>query len=382
MMQVEKISGTQLFTGTTMLDNNYVLILKNNTVAEIIGKENAGENIKNIDGIICPGFVNAHCHLELSYLKNKIPQNTGMVNFILAVLNGRNTPLDLILQSIKDAEDEMQKNGIVAVGDICNTPNTILLKKNNNIHYTNFIEVSGFAPTVAKQRFEEGKKVQQQFLQSHLNATIVPHAPYSVSDHLFALIQNEQALISSIHYNESIAEKEFMLHGIGDFTRLYKTLGVDISFWEGRKNIASQKIVNQNINDTNKSISTLLVHNVVTNEEDIAALQNKKFENEKLSFCVCPNANIFIGNGLPNMDLLIKSGANICLGTDSLASNNQLSIAAEIKTIQKKFPHITLETILQWATINGAKALQIEDQFGSFEKGKSGKYVVFQNEPT
>jgi cytosine/adenosine deaminase-related metal-dependent hydrolase len=102
-------------------------------------------------------------------------------------------------------------------------------------------------------------------------------------------------------------------------------------------------------------------------------LLHKKILQHKHPFAF---ANIYIGNGLPKIDELLKSDINICLGTDSLASNDQLDILAEIKTIQKNFPKIELPTLLQWATINGAKALGIANLFGSFEKGKSAKYVV------
>jgi aminodeoxyfutalosine deaminase len=365
---IKKISATQIFDGFRFLGPNKVVIIKNNIIEAIVDKEIAGDDVQFYDGTICPGFVNTHCHLELSYLKNKIPEHTGMVDFILAVLKGRNTDEEIILQSIKDAEEEMINNGIVAVGDICNTTNTIHQKLNNKIHYTNFIEISGFAPTAAQQRLDDGKKVQNKFLAQKLNATIVPHAPYSVSDHLFTLIKNEHTSISSMHYNESIAEKEFMQNGTGDLVRLYKTLGVDISHWHKERNKFSQLPFTSN--------STILVHNVCTNENDLKTLQPQFLNTNNLHFCICPNANIFIGNGLPNMDLLIKSDINICLGTDSLASNKSLSILAEIKTIQKHFPNIMIETILKWATINGAKALGIEKQYGSFEKGKSGKYVI------
>jgi aminodeoxyfutalosine deaminase len=358
-MALQKIAATVLHDGYRFRENNDVLINNNGIVEAIVDKDLAGDGVQHIDGIVCPGFINTHCHLELSYLKNKIPTNTGMVDFILQVLQGRTTATEIILDAINTAEQEMIANGIVAVGDICNTANTVAQKLKNNLHYTNFIEVSGFVPAAAQQRFEDGKAVQQQFWQNKLNATIVPHAPYSTSQALQQLISNynNANAITTIHYNESIAEKDFVQNGTGDFLRLYKTLGIDISFWQNQLSI------------TNKQTSSILVHNVVTNNNDVAMHKNA-------SYCLCPNANIYIGNGLPNIDLLKQNDVNICLGTDSLASNTQLSILAEIKTLQLHFANINMETLLQWATINGATALGIDAQYGSFEKGKSGKYVV------
>jgi aminodeoxyfutalosine deaminase len=364
---IKKISASQLFTGYKMLDASKVLVINNNIVEAIIDRSEAGDDILQIDGLVCPGFVNAHCHMELSHMKGMIPENTGMVDFILNVLQKRNVEPDIIQQAITDAEHEMIQNGIVAVGDICNTTDTIGQKTKGNLHYTNFIEVSGFVPNAAQQRFDAGKKVQKGFIKHQLNAQLVPHAPYSVSQELFQYINNEPATISSIHYNESAAEKEFIQNGTGDFVRLYETLGIDLSFYKPNTLFS---IFNKRYK------SQLLVHNVVTTKDD---LNNQLLVNNNQSFCLCPNANIYIGNGFADIEVLLNSGINICLGTDSLASNHQLSIWEEIQTIQKQYPAIALETLLQWATINGAKALQIDDDYGSFEKGKSGQYVVIES---
>lgn len=119
----------------------------------------------------------------------------------------------------------------------------------------------------------------------------------------------------------------------------------------------------------NRSSSTILVHNVLTIQEDIDSLVKKGLMKRTI-FCLCPNANQYINGSLPPVDLFLENNTEIVLGTDSLASNHQLSIYEEIKTILKGFPQLTLETALQWATINGARALGIEDRYGSFEKGK------------
>jgi cytosine/adenosine deaminase-related metal-dependent hydrolase len=99
----------------------------------------------------------------------------------------------------------------------------------------------------------------------------------------------------------------------------------------------------------------------------------------KLVYCICINANLYIENKVPPIDLLVKHNCHIVLGTDSYSSNWQLSIAKEIAAVQQYFPHIPLETILQWATINGAKALSWENNMGSFEKGKKPGVVLIDS---
>jgi cytosine/adenosine deaminase-related metal-dependent hydrolase len=375
-MKIQKIAATQLFDGYRFLGPDQVLILRDERVEEIVPKELAGEDIRFFNGIVCPGWINTHCHLELSFLKNKIPENCGMVDFILSVMANRNEAPELIENAISEAEHEMLQNGIAAVGDICNTSHTIKQKQKRKLNYTNFIEISGFVPVAAEKRFREGKKLQKTFLQSGLEAFLVPHAPYSVSIELLQLLYAVPNRISTIHYNESIAEKEFMFEGKGDFLRLYKVLGIDTGFF--LQHLQSSKPLA--VHTLHGNSTQILVHNVVTDLQDIKKIQNNFFTKQQTYFCICANANLFIGNGLPDISLLFQSGIPVCIGTDSLASNKELNIESEIKTIQKHFPDLSLETILQWATINGAKALGIAEEFGSFEKGKIGKFAVFNEQ--
>ena len=129
-----------------------------------------------------------------------------------------------------------------------------------------------------------------------------------------------------------------------------------------------------------KGQSLLLVHNVTTSEDDIEFIKLQT-ENAKLqtSFCLCPNANLYITRQLPNVQMLVDKRCNIVLGTDSLASNHQLSILEEMKTLQQHFPQLKLADVLQWATINGARALQMDDTLGSFEKGKQPGIVLIES---
>ena len=97
-------------------------------------------------------------------------------------------------------------------------------------------------------------------------------------------------------------------------------------------------------------------------------------------FCLCVNANQYIEDALPPIELFRRNNCTIVLGTDSLASNWSLSILDEIKTIRKNLPKIPLEEILGWATINGAKALGMANALGSFEKGKRpGAVLLAEN---
>jgi aminodeoxyfutalosine deaminase len=359
-MSYQKFRADHLFTGDNWLNDNYVLITsEQGQVVEIVPAADAGDDIAFFPGILSPGFVNCHCHLELSHMKGMIPEGTGMVDFLIKVIQGRQFGTDLIAQAIASAEQEMLDNGIVAVGDICNTADTVAQKKLGRLQYHNFIEAIGFVEATAPQRFEAAHGVYEQFARLYRDPagsnSIVPHAPYSVSPKLFQLIGQFPAnRLISVHYQESEAENEFMRTGGGDFLRLFDALRIDASGVRAGA-LWPYFLPNQLL---------MLVHNAVTKAADLQAI------NRPVIFCLCPNANLYIGNPLPDIQLLRQHKAQIVLGTDSLASNHQLSILSELQTIRNHWPDVPVVELLQWATINGAKALQLDSLLGSFEPGK------------
>ena len=376
-MSYLKFQADNIFTGTEMLDSNKILVTNEKGIIEdIIDESEAGQDVQQFKGIISPGFINCHCHLELSHLKGMIPEQTGMVDFILNILQKRFSPEEMIQDAIEKAEDEMIENGIVAVGDICNTTNTINQKKKGRLYYQNFVEVSGFVPQFAQQRFDAGKEVYNEFIKHFPNTTtIVPHAPYSVSNNLFGLISDaSHNKISTIHNQESKEENEFFMQGNGDFTRLYKNLGIDISFFNkaGKSSIA---IVSEHFL---KNAKTILVHNTFTSQTDIDFL-NKEFTKTQFYFCLCVLANRYITNSFPSEVLLNKNFNNIVLGTDSLASNHTLNILSEIQVMKDNYSFLSQFDLLQFATYNGALALNIEDKYGSFKRGKQPGIILIED---
>ena len=135
-----KLAADNIFTGYEMLGHDVVLIVDNaGEVIDLINEIDAGENIERYKGILSPGFINCHCHLELSHMKGIIPEHSGMVGFLLAVMSSRNNAEEKIQEAIIAAENEMKRNGIVAVGDICNTDHTVSQKKISPVYYHNFI---------------------------------------------------------------------------------------------------------------------------------------------------------------------------------------------------------------------------------------------------
>ena len=145
--------------------------------------------------------------------------------------------------------------------------------------------------------------------------------------------------------------------------RLYETIGLSIDYFNASGKSSLQTI----ITSLNNKVNTLLVHNTFSNKNDI---EDVKKTHQQLFWCLCPNANLYIENTLPNISLLNANNCTLTLGTDSLASNHQLSIIEEINTILKHQPDISFETLLKAATYNGAQFLGIENEFGLLEKNK------------
>ena len=398
-MTYRKFKADYLFTGKELADPDSVLITTTDgVVQDIVPTAAAGPDIAYFPGLLTPGFVNCHCHLELSHMQGVIPEGSGLVDFLSAVIRFRNNPAGAGAgagaaagtaagtaagvgspaetaspgEALAAAEQAMFDNGIVAVGDICNTADTLDLKKTGRLHYHNFIETLGFVDQGASTRFAASKAVFDQFeLALPGRNSIVPHSPYSVSPTLFKMIAGHaKGQLLTMHNQESEEENTFFLTGKGDFLRLYETLGADVSFFKGTGKRSLESVLPY----FHKDQTLILVHDVVTNGEDLHVANTA--EAPRVYFCLCPNANKYISDRLPNLELLMSSGVPLVVGTDSLASNRELSILGELKTLLAAFPSVGTPTLLKWATSNGAGALRLQEVLGSFDPGRKPGIVL------
>ena len=369
----QKFQATQLFTGTELLQDQLVLITKQDgTVEGIVGLDDAGEDIQSFEGILSPGFINAHCHLELSHMKGMIPPETGLNEFVKQIVSMRKVEEALIKDAILRGEQEMIANGIVAVGDISNTTDTLAQKAKNNLAYYNFVEIYDLDPLRAPEKITAGLEVQKKFTDAGLLASLIPHAPYSVTFALWKLLtEHFGSHTITMHNQETPAENEFFETKTGDFLNMYKRVNVELDFFHATGLSSLLSVLPY----FKKATTSILVHNSFTTTEDIKAVQK---EMPNTFWCLCPNANQYIEKTMPPIQLLQNNQANIIVGTDSLASNWSLNILDELKTIQKHIPSIPLSEMLTWATLNGARALQMDKTLGSFEKGKNPGVVLIE----
>ena len=320
-----------------------------------------------LDGDLVPGFVNAHCHLELSHMKGLAKTGTGLLAFLKKVVNFRDFPQEVILDAIEKADREMYDNGIMAVGDISNKTDSFAVKAFSKMRYFTFVEFFNLMQDECNQStwsqyIDVYKKAPNK--QGH-KRSCVPHAPYSVSRQLFEKLRDADLHDGSvsIHNQETPAENELFVKGTGDFHDFFRSFGLSIDDFEP----TGQRAIHYAMTYMNPDVRTLMVHNTTSTEEDILAAMTWS---PHTYWVTCPNANLYIENQLPRYEQFIKTGATVCIGTDSLTSNWQLSIFEEMKTILRYQSFLTFEQVLQWATLNGAKALGYNDTLGSIEVGK------------
>lgn len=367
---VRKISSSLVFVDkNTILKNGILSLSEDGTVLSVEDtggqlKEQAG--LEHYNGLLVPGFVNAHCHLELSHLRGKIEKGVGLHNFVGALVRNRNAGKTEIYEAQIKAVREMQQGGTVAVGDISNSNDSFSLKQESNLHFYTFLELFGLDPSQAEISFQTAESLLEQYFDK--NVSISPHAPYSTNWKLFELIKKraeEHDSIISMHNQETASENEFFKTKTGKMADAFARIGFDLKKFDetGMNSLLSV----QGLLPKNNTI--LLVHNSFSRASDVVAFY-KEHTRDKVFWVSCPKSNLYIEGQLPNYQMLLRKKAQIAIGTDSLASNDKLSMLEEIVCICKNNPEIPLPEVLEWASINGAKALGFDKLLGDFTPGK------------
>ena len=351
----------------TTADDGTIISIENTT-----GALREKHSTEFYNGIIVPGFVNSHCHLELSHLKGHTSKREGLGGFIEDIRNNRDSLKERIVSAASAADNDMYNEGIVLCADICNTSDSFNIKKESRISYINLLEVFGLDPEKAHRRMADILTVAEKAKQMDLRFSLVPHSAYSMSMSLYRILRNETLnnKVTSIHFMETGGEEAFLKNHTGPLMSSYKRSGLIPPKLETPDNHADVIL-----NEITKSGNLILVHCTFA-DRDIIRLIKKR---ENLYWCLCPNSNIYIENSIPPLKLLIEEGCEIIIGTDSLASNANLSIIEELKTLQLNWPDIPIEDLVSWATINGARALGEQEQFGSIEPGKKPGLLLIEN---
>lgn len=374
---MRNLSSNLIFTlAGKPLRNGIISVSDSGEVLKIIdtgGELRETERIEFYPGVLVPGFVNAHCHTELSGLKGKVPEGTGLTGFIskIQTLRKNSEPTE---KSIRKGIGRMEDEGIVLVGDVCNGKDSFSAKSESTIQWYNFIELFRPAGSTTDSVLAYGEELMRLSEDFGFGTSLVPHAPYSVPPDLFRKIAKapNKSKIISFHNQESESENSLFTEQKGDIKNLLEKRGFNYSGFNFEQKSSLQTVLKY-IRPENH---ILPVHNTFTSSEDIDFAENYS---DNIYWVFCPSANMYIEGRLPDIPLFLRKQTRICLGTDSLASNTDLSVLQEMKKISFAYPQIDFEKLLHAASLNGAKALKQDKQFGSIEPGKKPGINLISN---
>jgi len=331
--------------------------------------------VEQLKGALIPGFINSHCHLELSHLLGVVPRSTGLPTFLSTVINERGNHENRLEKAIEEADKLMYDNGIQAVGDHVNSAVTAKIKENSPIKYHTFVEVMAMNKDEVVTRIDNAKEIEFHFDYKH--SSITPHAPYSGSKFLFKTLKKaiSEDNIISIHNQESDEENKLFRYKKGEFLEFFEKMDLVMEDFRAQARNSLQSFLPY-IPSKNKLI---LVHNTYTSIKDLDFVDRM---GRSVFFCFCPKANLYIEDRIPKIDNFLLGGHDIVIGTDSLASNDTLDILEELKVIHQEYPELDFNETIKWATLNGAKALNLDHELGSLEVGKKPGLVLLEGMDT
>ena len=378
-MAAKQITAKFVYTLTDAEPIRNGFVEYDDQTGEILAVGACPQGVEIAEGALVPGFVNAHCHVELSHLHKKFVKGSGMAGFIdqinaLRDWAGRDRKQELV----KEWMDKMWNDGVSAMADISNDDSSFDVKASHNMYTRTFLEVFGSEPEMCEGVMADVTGLQNVADQAGIDAAPTPHSCYTMSPQL--LSESAAAGLKrgyiSYHSQESQEEEDLLLTGSGAMyeNRVRNGMSTPPVTGESSLKYFIQRLAQAHEAPYDEHI--LLVHNVCLSQEDIEAA--KKVMNN-VWWAICPLSNIFIHNALPPVPLMRENGLAIALGTDSLSSNDDLDMVAEMICLHRNFPEVPMNEILTWASLNGAKFLSRDTEIGSLEKGKRPGIVRISN---
>lgn len=326
---------------------------------------------------ILPGLVNAHTHLELSWMRGRVPQTDdfpGWIRSVVALMRQTGRYAAEAERAVGEGIEEARRCGTVLIGDISNTLRTSIPLAERGMAAVVFNELIGFRADLAEATVERAlRQLEQAPAGESLRHSLAPHAPYSVSPALFrairtALLRNPFGR-SSVHLGESAAETEFLRNGTGAWRAFLEDFGAWDPSWVAPRCGPVEYLDQMGFLDDR----VLVVHGVQFGAADLKRLAAKG-----ATLVTCPRGNLQTGAGTPPVARFYESGIRVAVGTDSLASVPDLNLFAELTELRRLAPHVPASSLLESATINGARALGFEPDFGTIEAGKRDDLIAVQ----
>ena len=324
------------------------------------------------DVALLPGLVNAHTHVELSWMAGLVPPAASMDAWIRQLMQVRRAGPAGEVDTIADmtrAVTQMRATGTVLVGDISNTLASVPVLKVAGCDAVVFHEILGFNPADPASMVREAWRKRPLKTTSEAVFAVVGHAPYSTSPALFAEIaaRHHGPAPLSVHVAESLEEIEFLRKGRGPIRKMLETLGVWDGTWEAPRCGPIEYLKRIGYLQT----GTLLVHCV-----HVTATELDEIRDADAVIVTCPRSNVWVGGGVPPVSRFYGAGVPVAIGTDSLASTDTLNMFDELAALRRLAPEVDAARLLDSATRVGAEALGFGQHYGTISEGRRTRFAT------
>lgn len=337
------------------------------------------------NGILLPAFVNAHTHFELSWMASAPPPRGDLIAWIRTMIARRPPPDSALLPSIERAIDSVRGSGTALVADVGNSTSALPLLEGSGLRGCFFLEVirrrvdDSDPVALASRKLDAGARLDSGDSSGadRFRSSIVPHSPTagSLSPGLLVEIGDRARRLGdivSMHVAESRADVEFLMTGQGPLRPLFEEIGAIAQGWNPPRLSPAQVLDEAGL----LGPRSLVVHGVHLSRDEIRLLAKRG-----TTVVMCPRSNAWIGVGEAPVAMFVAEGVRLALGTDSLASNHDLDIRAELATLRGLAPRVEPSILLRAATLGGAEALGLGASFGSLDAGKTAALVVLRRRP-
>ena len=327
---------------------------------------------------LLPGLVNAHTHLELSWLRGRVPPAASFVEWVKQLFLVRGGRIDRpddpqVIDAAFIAAREARATGTIAVGDISNSLATVGAIRDAGMTGLVFHELLGFNLTDGQSVADSRacRDVAAAVAPESVRVSLAPHAPYSVSPELFRAIRAEvsgsRVPISSVHLGESPGEIEFLKDGSGPWPGFLRIIGSHRDDWTAPGTGPVEYLESLGVLDAH----TLVVHGVQLEDTSLARVAAIG-----CTLVTCPRSNQWVGVGVPPIARFYAAGVKVAVGTDSLTSVEDLNPFSELKAMRWLAPSVPARQLLDSATLTGAAALGLDAELGSLEPGKRAAVIA------
>jgi cytosine/adenosine deaminase-related metal-dependent hydrolase len=318
--------------------------------------------------VILPGLANCHAHLELSWMRGLVPPAESMPKWAAALIALRRASPGDPPRPIQDAIRQAREFGTSLIGDVTNTLAACDAIADSALSATIFYELIGFNTADPAEVVAAAQARIDGLSGGRLRGSVVPHAPYSVSPQLLENIAKASALrVVSVHLAESREELQFMRNGSGPWRELLEQLGA----WTGEWHPPGGSPVDYLARCGLLHERLLAVHCVQLSDDDLARLRAAD-----ATVVMCPRSNRWTGAGDPPVSRFYSSGVRVAIGTDSLASVQDLNVFAELAAARALTPAVPAAALLESATRHGADALGFGADLGTIEPGKRADLIA------